>query len=259
VHFIPLLCANLYIMKKVFIQVIKEFWIQFVISIFWGLFRIEWTFSQQDSIINFIGNFGAAFFLTSWFLGQILRIKKQQKIESHFEVLTTHLQNLIIDLKTTSKNIIDNVTGGESFLYMVIGSISKDNEFGQITFIHQGENPVYDVSVEYLDLNVPKGPNGDFVRNRLSIGTQPPKTASSGPTIKLDKSKGMSFSVFFTTRSGLVNQGINMKFENERWHQACQVSNFDKVLMVKIPDDFPENDDKQIKMWKKTKAEELSA
>lgn len=233
--------------KKVIKQVIREFWMQFVLSIVWGLYKIKGDFTGEKAVETFITNFGACFFLTSWFFGQILRVKKQQTVETHLELLTNNLQKLIADLELTSKRIIDNVTGGKSFLYMTIANIDHNRDIGKITFIHSGDNPVYDVSVQYLDINKPQ-PNGEGI----VLGTKPPRTATSGPVIKLDRKTGLHYSVFFTTRRGLVNQSLRLKFKDGKWHQAIHVSDFDSLQFFVIPEDFPiEESDKDIKQWKK--------
>lgn len=245
--------------SKVLKQVVKEFWIQFIVSLLWGLWKINFDFTGEKSIGDFIANFGACFFLTSWFFGQILRVKKQQMIETHLESLTNNLQRLIVNLELASQKIIDNVTGGKSFLYMMISSINNESDVGKIIFIHSGENTVYDASVQYLDINKPL-PNGDHERHGLTIGTVPPKTATSGSVIKLDRTKGLHYSVFFTTRRGLINQSLRLKYKDGKWHQALHVSDFDDFQFFIIPDDFPiDENDKDIIQWKKWKAEGVRA
>lgn len=240
---------------RVFKQIVREFWLQFVISLIWSFWKINFDFSSEKGIENFISNFGACFFLSSWFFGQVIRVKKQQKIESHLDSLTNNLQRLISNLEISAQKIIDNVTGGKSFLYMTIGNINHEKNIGQIIFLHSGDNPVYDVYVEYLDINKPQI-NGDYHRQGLEIGTKPPKTASSGPIITLDRATGLHYSVFFTTRRGLINQSLRMKFKDGKWYHAIHVSDFDDLQFFDIQKDFPIDDnDTDIKQWKQWEEE----
>lgn len=135
-------------------------------------------------------------------------------------------------------------------MYMTIGNIDHEANVGQIMFIHSGENPVYDVSGHYLDINKTL-PNGHYETVTFEVGTRPPKTASSWSWIQLDRSTGVHFSVFFTTRQGLVNQSLRLRFKDGKWHQLTHVSNFKEVLFCQIPDSFPIYDsDTDIKLWK---------
>jgi hypothetical protein len=238
-------------MKKLLTQIIKEFWIQLIISSLWAIYKVRNDLTGQNEIITFITNFGASLFLTSWFIGQILRIKKQQKIESYLELVTHKVESLLNNLENSSNKIIDNITGGNSYLYMIIGNISPDNEWGEMIFIHKGENPVYDVFVEYIDLDEPILPTGNYKRNRFEIGTKAPKTASTGPKIKLNKAQGLRINVFYSTRRGIINQGLRMIFRNDKWISAYKVSDYDNLNEINIPDDFPmEDGDEELKAWK---------
>lgn len=245
--------------KKIIKQLVKEFWIQFIISILWAVWKINGELEISEITINFIANFGACFFLTSWFFGQILRVKKQQLVESHLDSLTNNLQKLITNLELASQKIIDNVTGGKSFIYMIVGNINESNDTGHAMFIHSGDNPVYDASVQIVDINNMMQ-NGDYHRQGLTIGTLPPKTGFTGPVIKLDRIKGVHYSVFFTTRRGLINQSIRLKFKDGKWYSAIHVSDFDGLQFFEIPQDYPiDENDKDIIQWKEWQIKYASA
>lgn len=75
---------------KVVIQLFKEFVIQIVISTLWGFWKIS-DLNGADAVQGFLTNFCGCLFLTSWFLGQILRVKKQLSVEASLNSITGDL------------------------------------------------------------------------------------------------------------------------------------------------------------------------
>ncbi len=105
-------------MNPVVKQLLREFQIQFVLSIFWGIFKTDSTQSGIDYALNFIGNFTAAFFLTSWFASQILRVKKQQHVENSLNTLISKLEVLANALAGATKKLwIVSSAGTVMFFY----------------------------------------------------------------------------------------------------------------------------------------------
>ena len=240
--------------KRIFIQVVKEFWIQFLISIIWAGYKIKWNFSTDNAIIDAITNFGASFFLLSWFIGQFLRIKKQQKIESHFEAITTDLKDLIQELEKSVSKIISNITGSESFAYVQIGNINKEKDYGQVVILQSGESPVYDANMEMLNYGISS--DKDYGRFSLHLGVLKPNmahTSSQIPLIKLDKNRIEHFNFSFSTRGGSFHTTLKMKFYKGKWFQAHRTVSMTlkKVLKVHIPENYPDIEkDAEIMRWR---------
>jgi hypothetical protein len=76
-------------------QILREFWLPFLIGLAWTYYRV--SPGQSDLLAGIIANFAAAFFLASWALGHVLRIKRQHTVEDSFKGVEGHL----IELKST--------------------------------------------------------------------------------------------------------------------------------------------------------------
>jgi pentatricopeptide repeat protein len=85
-------------------QIVREFWIPCLIGVVWASYRI--SLSQKDAISTFIINFASAFFLASWGIGQIVRIRRQQGIEDSFSDVRKHLA----DVRKTTNSTLDIAT-----------------------------------------------------------------------------------------------------------------------------------------------------
>ncbi|WP_187261322.1 hypothetical protein [Pontibacter beigongshangensis] len=240
-----------------FKQFIKEFYIQFIISCIWATYKVSTNDESQNDLTDFITNFSTSFFLLSWFLGQFVRISKTQKVDSSFDKVLRSLENIVKDLETTGQVINQNLQktgvelmnkllGKDSFVYMTIGSINASKEEGDIVFIVKGESPVYEVGGDFIDLNSYWTTN---IRHKFHLGNHPPNVAIQYKRIKLDKENGVNINTFFTSRGGLFNQGLKMRFANDKWYTATQVGS-DKVLYFQIDSGFPiHENDTEIKSW----------
>ncbi len=106
-------------MNKILSQIIKEFWLPISLAILWT--GINW-YSKKDSqtFIDTINGFGAAFFFLSWLLAQYWRVKKQIKVESSFSEIETKMISLTDKLEQKTNNIVNHITGGDSYYYYKI-------------------------------------------------------------------------------------------------------------------------------------------
>lgn len=241
-------------MKKTILQILKEFWLPVIGSVVWGYFKTKNLNDDASYGLVYLENFGVSFFLMSWLLGQFNRVRKQQKVESYFELLTKRLEDIIAKFESNTKQVINNVTGGDSIAYFVVTNISADKETGVLTLVVHGENGVYDLAGTYLDFDeIFKNPKIEYKHIPFSFGNVPPHSARSFTTIKLNKERGVYINFFFTARRGLYNQGLRMQFVDGEWKVAIHVTDMDKVLFKQIPDDFPENeyDKNEIERWRK--------
>lgn len=242
-------------MNKITKEILKEFWFQFIISIIWAGYKINWEFATHDAILNAITNFATSFFLLSWFIGQFLRIKKQQKIESHFESITLDLKKLIEELQKSVNKIISNITGSESFAYVTIGNIHNDNTVGQVVILHSGEFPIYDATMEILNYNITS--DKDYGRLRIFLGNLKQSRAHTSdeiPLIILDKNKTEHFNFTFSTRGGAFYTTIKMRFHQDKWIQAQRTVSLtdNKVLKINIPANYPNlSNDVELLRWQK--------
>jgi hypothetical protein len=60
---------------RVFRQIVCEFWLSLIISLLWA----SWRTSTVD-VFDFVESFAPSFFLASWALGQVVRIRRQHTV-----------------------------------------------------------------------------------------------------------------------------------------------------------------------------------
>src|SRR5438128_1395606 len=101
--------------KRLLLQLLREFWIQMAVSLAWATYRASVVSDERVSI--FVVNFSASFFFTSWMIGQIIRIKKQQKVEDEFQNVKSELVKLLDTIREQNRYLIGHTTGGDSLGY----------------------------------------------------------------------------------------------------------------------------------------------
>jgi hypothetical protein len=105
--------------KKIFPQLLKEFWIPFLIASCWTFYNL-YSNSTKPTFLNILSSFSPAFFFLSWLLAQYWRVKKQIGVEAGFSTVEKNLINLSQELETKTTNLIKHITGGDSFFYYVV-------------------------------------------------------------------------------------------------------------------------------------------
>jgi hypothetical protein len=80
-------------------QVLKEYWLAFVVGLIWTVYVGGFT----AKLYTYIGNFAGAFFLTSWMLGQINRIKRDHETKDALARLEATLAAFEVSLGTISR------------------------------------------------------------------------------------------------------------------------------------------------------------
>ncbi|MDF3821730.1 hypothetical protein P3G55_17630 [Leptospira sp. 96542] len=142
---------------KVLNQFIKEFGIQFILSISYSLYMQElpkncdYASLKQffDKILPF---FGASFFFLSWLSGQVVRIRKTLKTEEKLTDIESLITKTVDASVTRIETLIDFVTGKDSYCYIDIVASLPYNGGQVIPFLlHSGSNPVYNINIELED------------------------------------------------------------------------------------------------------------
>lgn len=108
--------------KKILLQIVSEFWLPITAAFIWTL--INWHFETDGSkspYITLIKTFGAAFFFLSWLIAQYFRVQKQLKVETNFEEVEKKLITLTDKLEEKTKELVNHLTGGDSYYYYKIG------------------------------------------------------------------------------------------------------------------------------------------
>lgn len=106
--------------KQIFKQILKEFWIPATIALIWTFANLM----QEDGKINTISlikEFGPAFFFVSWLLAQYWRVRKQLKVERNFISVEENLSKLTKNLEKKTDDLINHITGGNSYFYYRLG------------------------------------------------------------------------------------------------------------------------------------------
>jgi hypothetical protein len=73
-------------------QILREFSLPFVVGLFWAWYRVSPT--QSDWLSSLIANFATSFFLASWAIGQVTRIRRQHTTEDSFQGIGNQLTQL---------------------------------------------------------------------------------------------------------------------------------------------------------------------
>lgn len=155
-------------------------------------------------------------------------------------------------LETLAKKSIDDITGGSTFCYVMVGFAGDKFE---LVAIARGSSPLHDVIVEMTD--------SDVVNNR--IATRIPLTwdaiqeftqhfpvipflaSSSGyrlGTIPAGAGNKRDLGFNFFCMNGTWHETLKLRLINGRWVQAMKVTedlraNRKKTLYVAVPEDYP--------------------
>jgi hypothetical protein len=225
-------------------QLIKEFWIQFVLSINWSIYNILIA-SEEDNLFSvFLKNFGTSFFLLSWFFGQFNRVKKQKKTDGSFDDLKTKTESLIKQLDEATIKTISHVTGGDSFpIVKITGYILIEDEFRfpTLSLSVSGNYPLYDLNYninifdqyDYTNILGSKSEQIDSIhKNGLySISLFDNIFKDSGDTILAE--------IKVKARNGFFRIDLKIIYLNGDWIMAYQVIKNRVVIYLSIDERFP--------------------
>lgn len=150
-------------------------------------------------------------------------------------------------LAEASKEIHNNLTGGDSYCRMVIGNINSTGNEGYLVFFVEGRYPLSSIQARIVDLNTFDAGSlniEDYLKDVMNIGTlEPGKAFATTKKFILDKERGVNLNAFFGANNGFINQLIRMRFVNNTWVTASQISTMDgKILFQEINPNYPEKD-----------------
>lgn len=222
--------------KKTGKQLLKEFWIP-------GLIAVGWTtYVTSGEVVTFekvLAAFGPSFFLASWLTGQVFRVRKQAGVESGLLVLETRLNGLVDKIEGSTLELLNHMTGGESFCYM---AVMADNYNWMV--VHQGDHHLQNLSARVCDLDVPMdGPNWMQEANKsIEIGTLFREMCSMAGSVAPLTGQQRRFNIFYTASNGLFTQELRLKNVGPgKWASATRVfrDNREAPLYEKVGEDFP--------------------
>jgi hypothetical protein len=240
-------------------QILKEFWAPFLLSIAWVLYNIYGNGASKEwSIQKVVNVFGPTFFLLSWLTGQFFRVKKQTRVEDSFGTMEARFKDLLNELEIKTNQMIGHISGGNSFPYFQIGMLDNNSNTGVLMAIHQGEHPLYDVNARIVDLqkfekvkdNISLA-SMSYCDTNISIGNMIPSHALMIRQWKLENEPAQSYNIFFTARNGGHTQLMRLQKINGIWVSATKVTKGESdVLYEKIDNNYPRDVDGNIS-WDK--------
>lgn len=171
------------------------------------------------------------------------------------------------EIAELNKKIAASVTGGDSYCYFDIANFGPNNTAIAI-IIHQGDFPIYDVSISITDLDefaqLSKSKANltledlASARNNIPIGTMLPYQAKPFKTIKLPNRETVNYGIAIAARNGTFTEEIRLKKIKGKWTKAMKVerdnyspNNPDAkptLLKEEIYPDYPKDKDGKI-IW----------
>lgn len=237
-------------------QLLKEFWIPLTASILWMIYNIYDANIEAWDLKRIVNTFGPTFFFVSWFTGQFFRVNKQVKLEGSLGKMETRLEQLLSELETKTKNMINHISGGDSFPWLQIGMIDHVSDQGMLMAIHNGDHPLYDVSVRIVDLNIFQLISKNLTLSNLQmcdtnidIGNLIPGHSKILSSWKIAHSPMQDYNIFFSARNGRFTQLVRLRKINGQWLVATKVTDQnDKVIHEQIDQHFPRNNNGMV-VW----------
>jgi hypothetical protein len=221
---------------KIFRQLLKEFCIPFILSALWTAYA---TRGVPFDLAKVVSTFGPTFFLISWVVGQVFRVRKQVGVDTNFASVEARLALLASSLEKNVTTLIGNLNGGDSFCYLMPNAI-RGLAAEDFVLRHCGDFPLYKLSFRIVDIG--SLPSGKMREIGFSYDELPANSFNLIETSLLSGSRALN--VFYHSRGGNFLQQIRFA---EIDGQTCYAYNIvrDGVMLVQyLPDGFPlEGDD----------------
>ncbi|MCD6019921.1 MAG: hypothetical protein K0S53_3042 [Bacteroidetes bacterium] len=210
--------------RRVFNQLFHEFKWQFVIAIIWATYR---TYnSEKDYLSTFLSNFSAAFFFLSWIFSQLLRVQKQQKLESDFTQVKEDIMGFSI--------------GKNSTAYFMPVQMHQNILNLHIHLANNSKYPTYDINGYYIDLDELKRTKGhNSNKHNFKIGDIfPTQVLTDVFILPMQERDRVNIEIKYNTRSGTCLEEIIAIKVGEKINIAFKVHSNNKTV-TNIPSDFP--------------------
>ena len=229
------------------LQILKEFWLPLCLSALWVAYNLFGGNGEAWDAKKVVNIFGPTFFFFSWLTGQFFRVKKQVKVENSLGSMEKRLERLFEELETKTRNMIDHVSGGNSFPWIQIGMVNSATDKGTLMVHHNGEHLLYDVSVRIVNLNKFRQLNGNISLSTMQLtdtnkvlGNLIPGHSVMLEEWELEHAASQDYNVFFFGRNGGFTQAIRMRKIGGEWVTATRITNRDnEVLHEQIDAQFP--------------------
>jgi hypothetical protein len=157
-----------------------------------------------------------------------------------------------------NKQIASSMTGSASFAYIIPTFFDPTHNSPMLTLVHQGEYPLYDLTVRILDmatfdsLGRQNNSYSDKLREevQLRISNIAPNQANMLNTIQLGTDP-LRWNLFFSARTGFFTQLLRVRRVGNEWKTALKVirtrsPSDNQVLLEKIDSGYPLRKDGQV-------------
>jgi hypothetical protein len=228
---------------RAFKQIFKEFWIQIILSLIWAIYKVYIAPISENIISVFTTNFFAAIFFISWMFGQVIRIKKQHKIEDEFKDVKTELNSLLTKIETQTQDLIGYSTGGESLAYF--SPVIYDENSISLELSNEGKYPVFDFIGHWMNTDEKNELKGvkPHPKHNFNFGSiYPGKVLLKALNFDITGKDHLNIIVWAHTRSGKT---IWQNFKIVRVGHSIKIA--EKIITqdynkIEVPPDFPNYD-----------------
>ncbi|WP_154662543.1 hypothetical protein [Solimonas flava] len=134
--------------KAVALRLLQELWLPALIGCVWCW--LEWGAMDPAQALSkqLFKNFAAGLFFGSFFVGNVVRVARQQFTEGKLLSHSQKLDALATRLEKQTDELISWMMGGSSQLLLEC-NVSDDGYF-IVRFRHHGSIPIYDLDIELL-------------------------------------------------------------------------------------------------------------
>ncbi len=158
--------------------------------------------------------------------------------------------DLYAKLASSSLDIYNNLTGGDSYCYcfFIISRANPSLDIGNILFKlgDKSKSPLRNVSARIVDLNsynIQQPTFDDAFKNIIHLETIEIKGSIVLPNkFHLDKQKGVNLNIFFSANNGDFTQLLRMRFIDGEWASAILVNRNEKNIFEQVDKNYPEKD-----------------
>lgn len=214
--------------------------------------KIHLSIEELTAFVSYLGQRHAEELLKLEQRQAELVLEQQELRQATFSLQQT-MSNVAVRLDSITQQIVSTFTGGDSFCYIVF-SATSNGATGNMTVIHKGQYPLFDVVCREEDLiryrehseqGIPPLLHNSYCTRHIQIGNLPPgmvKTINVFP--RLHEGGVLKLNLFFTGRNGEWIQLLRLQRDPSGiWHMSTKVTRlFEQILLFEqIDESYPWN------------------